>query len=271
VLPDQTVYCPQCGASTKPEMNNPVRIDVKAFVEEVVRTQKTSTISSCLSRSWKLVCSDYWTFFVATLVAIFCISIPILSFIIIGGVYYYYLGKIRSQYRKFEDIFIGFQRQAVQLSLVGLVQTAISLVLCIPLIIIYVINLELGHILVQVFGQEPNVSHLVIIGIINIFMILFMYVSLICLSILWFFSYHLTIDHNLQFWDAMEISRRVVMKRFFSTLLLAIVLTLLSVAGTCCCYVGIFFVAPFIFAAWSYAYEDIFGGVSSENTSQITV
>jgi hypothetical protein len=262
VLSDQAVYCSQCGAPTRPDVNEPVRVDVNAFVEEVLQTQNRNSISSYLSRSWRLVCSDYWTFFLATLVATLCMGIPILSFIVMGGVSYYYLGKIRNQYRKLEDIFIGFQRQTVQLILAGLVQTLIIIALLIPLGIAWGICMTI----VGILNIPPEIMFIAGGG----FYLLF-YVAIVCISVLWIFSFPLIIDRNLRFWDAMEISRRVIFKRFFPTLGLFIVIFLLSMAGLCCCYLGIFFVLPFLCAAMSYAYEDIFGGVSSEHTLQVTV
>jgi NhaP-type Na+/H+ or K+/H+ antiporter len=76
-------------------------------------------------------------------------------------------------------------------------------------------------------------------------------------------------DRRLKFWDAMEISRRVTGKQFWRILGLVIVLGIISFAGACCCYVGTFFVQPFIWAAIAYAYEDLFNEVPRE-TSQLT-
>jgi hypothetical protein len=299
VLPDdQVAYCPQCGTSTKQffsSSSEPVRVDVKAFVEETLRSGKSLSISDCLSRSWTLVCSDYWAFFGVTFVATLCLSIPILSFIILGGMSYYYLGKIRQQHRELADIFVGFRRQTLQLILVGIVQSAILA----GLYLIFVIIVSFGSILSisflappqpavrlnQFMAPPPQFNHFadippqipnangVVFGIMGI-QILFVLLSCIIimgLSLLWFFSYHLTMDRHLQFWDAMEISRRVVSKHFFSMLGLMLVMSILSIVGMCFCYIGIFFVVPFLWVAWGYAYEDLFGGtISSDITVPIT-
>ncbi|MDR0704048.1 MAG: zinc ribbon domain-containing protein [Planctomycetaceae bacterium] len=285
---DQVAYCPQCGASTKQFFSSaePARVDVKAFVEETLRNGKSLSISSCLARSWSLVCSDYWTFFGVTFVATLCLSIPILSFIILGGMSYYYLGKIRRQHRELADIFVGFRRQTLQLILVGIVQSAIlvGLYLIFAGIVGFMSILSIGFLTprqpaihlhfnhLELPPQVPNVNGMVfgVLGM-HLSFVLLLYLIIIGLALLWFFSYHLTMDRNLQFWDAMEISRRVISKHFFSVLGLTLTMLILSMAGMCFCYIGIFFVAPFLWAAWSYAYEDLFGGtISSDITVPVT-
>ncbi|MDR0608683.1 MAG: hypothetical protein LBG58_01060 [Planctomycetaceae bacterium] len=291
VLPDdQTAYCPQCGTSTKHFFSNPnpdpVRVDVKAFVEETLRNGKRISISSCLARSWSLICSDYWVFFGVTFVATLCLSIPILSFIILGGICFYYLGKIRRQHRELADIFIGFRRQTLQLILVGLVQSGffIGLYFLLVGVVGFGTVLSLGF----MSPPQPALNHFMVnpppnfieirpqpvpsgiaVGVLSVYILFVSLFSIItiCFALLWLFSYYLTIDRNLQFWDAMEISRRVVGNHFFSMLGLLLVLFLLGMAGMCCCYIGIFFVLPFLWAAIGYAYEDLFGGTISSDIS----
>jgi uncharacterized membrane protein len=79
------------------------------------------------------------------------------------------------------------------------------------------------------------------------------------LYVVWLFAYHLVIDKRIGFWDAMEVSRKAVMKapgRFFG---LVLMFSLLMLLGVLACCVGIFVAAPVSIAALSYAYEDIFG------------
>ncbi|MDR3198740.1 MAG: zinc ribbon domain-containing protein [Planctomycetaceae bacterium] len=254
VLPDQAIYCPQCGTRVKPDVSNSNRVDVRVFVEEVLRTQKCNSISSCLSRSWTLVCSDYWTFFITTLVATLCMSIPVIGFIILGGVSYYYLGKIRNQHRKLGDIFVGFRRQTLQLILAGLVQiTVVALYILAGVFGIYII-------LANTLGGIDAFVCLLLILIGFVFCI-----PVTCLAVSWLFTFHLIVDYNLQFWNAMEISRRVIcLPRILVLLNVFLLLGMFS-------YVGILFVLPFWWAALSYTYEDIFGGVSLKNNLPVMV
>src|SRR5436190_18031884 len=75
----------------------------------------------------------------------------------------------------------------------------------------------------------------------------------------------LIIDKGLEFWPAMELSRRVVTKHWwecFGLLLLAGLVGLLGLLG---CLVGIFFTMPIAVGAIVYAYLDIFQSQPATN------
>ncbi|MGO8696399.1 MAG: protein kinase domain-containing protein [Limisphaerales bacterium] len=83
----------------------------------------------------------------------------------------------------------------------------------------------------------------------------------IYLIVAWWFTLPLVIDKGLDFWPAMELSRKVITRhwwKFFGFFLLAL---LLYVVGGLCLVIGLFLTAPIALIAATYAYEDIFGGV----------
>jgi len=69
----------------------------------------------------------------------------------------------------------------------------------------------------------------------------------------------LVMDQRLDFWSAMELSRKVVTRHWWKLFGFTIVLALLSMGGLLACGVGIFVTVPVAIAALMYAYEDIFG------------
>lgn len=80
----------------------------------------------------------------------------------------------------------------------------------------------------------------------------------IYLSIAWILAVPLAMEKRLAFWDAMEVSRKVVSRhwwQFFGLLLLS---ALLNLAGTLACCVGFFVTFPLTGLALMHAYEDIF-------------
>jgi len=79
------------------------------------------------------------------------------------------------------------------------------------------------------------------------------------LAVSWIFAFPLVIDKKLDFWEAMEVSRKVVGKQWWQMFGLAIVAGLVAVAGVLACGIGIFVTIPIMLAAITYAYEDIFG------------
>lgn len=81
----------------------------------------------------------------------------------------------------------------------------------------------------------------------------------IYLGVAWKFTFPLVIDKQMEFWPAMEVSRKVVTRHWWLFLGMAIVLCLLNLAGSLVLCVGIFISTPVTVAAMAYAYEDIFG------------
>jgi uncharacterized membrane protein len=68
----------------------------------------------------------------------------------------------------------------------------------------------------------------------------------------------LVIDRRMNFWDAMELSRKMVCKHWFIVFAFLIVYGLVVVAGLIACCIGILVTIPIGLGAWMYAYETIF-------------
>jgi uncharacterized protein DUF4339 len=83
----------------------------------------------------------------------------------------------------------------------------------------------------------------------------------IYLAVGYAFVLPLVIEKKLDFWTAMETSRRVVHQQWFTIFGLAIVAVLICVAGILACIVGLLVAAPVAIASMMYAYDDIFGRV----------
>jgi len=66
-------------------------------------------------------------------------------------------------------------------------------------------------------------------------------------------------DRRLDFWSAMELSRKMVTRHWWKLFGFVIVLALLKLAGLVAFCLGIFIAAPIAMASLMYAYEDIFG------------
>ena len=81
----------------------------------------------------------------------------------------------------------------------------------------------------------------------------------IYLAVGYIFVLPLVIDKKLDFWPAMEVSRQVVHRRWWSMFLFALVMVLIVCAGALLCGVGLIIAMPVVFAATMYVYEDLFG------------
>jgi uncharacterized membrane protein len=81
----------------------------------------------------------------------------------------------------------------------------------------------------------------------------------IYLSVIWAFAIPLIIDKRMDFWPAMELSRRVVSHHWWQVFGLLLMNVLILLLGTSACFVGMFVALPVTIGAVAYAYEDIFG------------
>ena len=81
----------------------------------------------------------------------------------------------------------------------------------------------------------------------------------IYLAVAYTFALPLVIDKKYDFWKAMEVSRQVANKQWWTLFGLLIVVFLINVIGILACVVGLIVTAPISIAATMYAYEDVFG------------
>lgn len=76
----------------------------------------------------------------------------------------------------------------------------------------------------------------------------------------------LIVAKKMPFWPAMEASRKVVAKRWFSWILLSIILGLINLAGLLVCGIGLLLTSPLTACVVAAAYEHIFGLPSTEDS-----
>lgn len=81
----------------------------------------------------------------------------------------------------------------------------------------------------------------------------------IYLGVAWVFSIPLMVDRRFDFWPAMELSRKVVHRHWWTVFGLLLALWVVLFLGACVCGVGYFVAAPVALGAIAFAYEDIFG------------
>ena len=81
----------------------------------------------------------------------------------------------------------------------------------------------------------------------------------IYLIVAWWLAFPLVIDKRLPFWDAMEVSRKVVSRHWWSFFGFFLLWCLINLGGLLVCGLGVFITFPWTSIALVYAYEDIFG------------
>jgi predicted Ser/Thr protein kinase/type II secretory pathway pseudopilin PulG len=208
--------------------------NAEAFTQAALSRDYSLNIMDCLNRGWNLVISDFWPmvgvsaliWLLSRLAASSIVGI-IVSAPLAGGLWLYFLNRIRGRAVTLEMAFSGFKVAFLQLLLVGVVSKVLT---------------ALGIICLILPG--------------------------LYLAVVWTFAVPLVADKGLEFWPAMELSRKIIAKSFFISkhfwkfAWFLLVLVLLHVVGVACCYVGVFVAMPVCLAALAYAYEDIFGPVA---------
>lgn len=121
------------------------------------------------------------------------------------------------------------------------------------------------------FFEDPTgYMPFVHMGPVEIIGLLISFIGFIYLGLAYIFAIPLIVDAKLGFWEAMELSRKVVTKQFFSFFGFMILVGLMFTIGTIItCGLGALVMLPFISCATFVAYESVFGPYLSSSQSQI--
>lgn len=180
-----------------------------------------------------------------------------------AGLWLVYVKAIRGGQGSLNDAFSGFSSRYWQTVLVA----AIPAVLALGVTFIWTLFLIMtmpGHIAprssplpypasVPESAMFP-LSILLIIG----------GVALCFISTCWLFALPLVIDKGLQFWSALELSRRVVMKHWWGTFGLVLLAGIIGISGIFALCVGVLVTGPLAFAMLATHYEKVFGDLVPE-------
>jgi hypothetical protein len=230
-------------------------------------------IGDCLTRAWKMFSAQpglvigatmlsglvfFGLWIVSTLIGFVIpfggqIIMMICSGPLIGGLIWFYLRLARNEPAQVGDIFDGFRRQFAQLFLASLIQGLINMVCMIPMI--------LALILVFIpLSARSTPGAATAVGFIIAFIIgmLVAMAAILYLTTIWTFSMMLIVDKGYRFWPAMQLSRKLVMKRFWMTLAFLLVAGIIMSAGMFACLIGMLVTVPLYYAMKVFLYEDNF-------------
>lgn len=239
-------------------------VDAKAYADDLIARTQPIDIFENLGAGFKLWTSNFWPLVGVTLLVLIVQMVagmlPIIGMFVgfflngvfYGGLYYYYLGKLRGEPREVGDGFAGFSKAFVPLMLATLLNSVITLAIMIPCFF----PLIAVFFKMAMAGGEPPTA-LPAIGGLAAGAIFIGMIILIFIAISWIFAFPLIIDKGLGPWTAMEVSRRVVGRqwfRVFFTVLFGGILAMLGLVGF---IVGVFFTLPIAFGAIVCAYEEI--------------
>jgi hypothetical protein len=198
----------------------------ETIAAEYLRRGAVIDIGSAVSRGWALVRDNMGLLIGASvlgwLITIGLAFVPVVGwvvgFVLLGGLDYMIIRRIRGEAVQIGDVFAGFNLAFLHLALAGLVKWLLT---------------SLGFMLCILPG--------------------------IYLAVAYVFALPLVIDKKMEFWPAMEVSRQVVHRHWWSIFALGIVLWIIACVGFLVCFVGALVTIPVASAALMYVYEDLFG------------
>ncbi len=265
------------GAGQPPLPASPApAMDAGAWQQGVLSRDYDIAIGSCISRGWNLFTGNLGIILGGVIVfgliqiglSIFQ-QIPILGALVAlgnmiflagpfqAGLNYFFLKNIRGETVGIGDIFSGFQRNYSQIVLGNIVMALLILAAAIPggvIMAVSIIPMIANH------AASPFSVVGIIIGSIVIL------IPMIYLSVSWIFALVLIIDRQMEFWPALELSRKMVGKHWWSVFALLVVCGLVNLAGVLVCCVGLLASAPTVLGAMMYAYEDIFSAPGAQTS-----
>ena len=205
--------------------------EAEALANEILARDYTLDVFSCFSRAWEKIKSDFWPIIGVSAVIVLLLGVSGAAYvaIIIGGPL---LGGLYWFYLKL----IRGQKAEMGDAFAGFTLAFLQLFL----------------------GSLAS-------GLLAGVGLLFCVLPGIYLAVAWKFTLPLIVDKRMEFWPAMELSRKVITKHWWEFFGLAILSSLLNLAGFLLCCVGTFVTVPITMLALMYAYEDIFGPLQPQS------
>jgi hypothetical protein len=228
---------------------------VSASTVDVLAKDYNLDIGSCISRSWALVKKNFWPVVGITFLIM---MIPQL---------------LNQAFSIFTRPIIKEMVVSHSFSATGIFIILLTWIIAMPISSVFIGGL-MKYYLKLIRGENATMSDafsgfssalgpLALLGLVQGFLVLvgfvFCLIPGIYLATAWYFATPLVIDRGMNFWDAMEFSRKVVSKHWFAVFGLMLVAGLVAMAGLLACGIGILVTMPIGLVALMYGYDDIFG------------
>ncbi|MES2696815.1 MAG: DUF4339 domain-containing protein [Verrucomicrobiota bacterium] len=241
-------------------------IDPKTFAADLIARSGKLDVFSCLDRAFKLWTGNFLPLvgvtllifiigFVLSLVPFFgSLAQLILTGVFYGGLYYYYLGRMRGQPRSVGDAFAGFSRFPGALILAGVLTSLIPVIIGFVFAGSWFFSIFAELAAAKAAGTVPNIVPPT--GG-TLFAFMAAAVLILYISVAFIFTIPLVIDRGLGAWQAMMVSMRVVSHQWFRVFFLLLLAFILTMLGMIAFIIGVLFTFPIMIGSVLYAYEDL--------------
>jgi len=240
------------------------------LTEGDLRSRETDfSIGEILSDGWTMLTQNFGVLFASSaillvinavmtvlgLIPILGIVFSLAAFVItgplVGGVLRVFLRTRRGEPTEVGDTFSGFRDQFVPLMLTYVVMSMLILLSVVPGALVA----GLGTALFSLAERAGSLTQILAIACGSVLML----IPVVFLSVSWAFGLPLVVDREMHFWDALQLSMAVVRKRWFKVFFFSLVLLIIYLVGFVMCLVGLFVTVPLAIAAYTLAYEKLFG------------
>lgn len=241
--------------------------------EELLAKDYPIDIGGCISGGWGTFFQNPWALLGGSLLAWFLLMVAtVIPFVgvfaqwllfgpLMGGVSILYLTQVRRGSTDVGLIFSAFGPRFWQHVLVYLVQVLMQLALMLPLFgAFFGVAMAFGF----AGHNKPDLDQFKTAMGAGAFTLVFLigfviWAVMMAVTILWFFAVPLVADKGYGFWEALQLSRKMVARHFWWTLLFFLAVWGVSVLGVFACFVGMFISLPVAYAAITLWYENVFG------------
>jgi hypothetical protein len=233
--------------------------DADDIYARVTRSGPRIDVGDCVSRGWQAVSSNpglaiggpFLVLVVTTIAGMIpCVGLLTGIFLnppLLAGLQKVFAKLDRGEPAEFGDLFAGFEGVYLNLILQNIVVSILALLAALPGGVVVFIGMAISE-----RAEALGVLVAVVGGLIAAAPIIF-------LSLCWMFSVLLIVDRGIDFWPAMELSRKVVQQVFAHALLLALACIVVVIVGALALCLGLFVAIPIALGAVAAAYNALFG------------
>jgi hypothetical protein len=239
---------------------DPVAAPSSVIAEYAGRDFPVLDVGRCVARGWGLVKNNAlilataagmtWSLLIALsfLPRVGWIAGMVVNSPLLGGLYYVYLRCIRGDRPVLEDVLAGFRLAFVPLLVAGLLCGGLTTLALLPAGLLSVTLTGPDRVPMSALSTALTIAGVLLLSLPGVY-----------LAVSYIFVVPLVIDKRLEAWTAMEVSRRVVGRHWWTVFALALIASLMVLTGLLAFGVGVIIAVPVATAAMMYAYEDMFG------------
>ena len=250
----------------------------EAFAARMAEQDYDVPIRRCLAGAWEALQSRMFLLVGAYLLGVLLIgagsALPVLGFamsllfqgVIMGGMFLIYLRTIRGEETRIEDLFAGFSSPLLKPLML---QTLVSSVVWQACFLPAFFGMKYLGVNPEQFGNPFSQEHMAGISdpqTVMVLLLLFLACSIpaVYFAFCWMFSIPLIVDRGMDFWPAMQLSRRKVLQHPWRIGVLSVVAGLASLGGIVLLIAGVILTLPLYHLAMLHQYEVMFGPKPTE-------